>query len=353
MTGSRNYVSYSQLSMYLKCGEQFRRNYIEGEKLPPNAAMVCGSAIHYALEVAAKTVIDGGERLDTDTVITLGLQYWEKNKDDINWREWEFKDYKDRLESLFAKKNKAFESEHKKALKHIESEHKKEAKKSTLSKEQLEQELLSKLEEKSHSFDSFMSKERNKQEVELRNLDDEKIVELLEKEQEQKIERLIRVYYETYGKTQKPFKVEIPFQVDIIEGFPPVRGCIDLIEGPFTMHDDKEAYSIIDIKTASKSPLDNDIYEDFQMSIYDLAYRQKFGKKPYRLKKVWAVDTAESKVVEQSCPPRSDEQIKRVKKRIQLSIECIAKGVFLPAPQGCWWCAQKWCEYWEDCKVRP
>lgn len=348
-----NHISYSQISTYLKCGEKYRRNYIEMEKLPPNAAMVCGSSIHYGLEVAAKTIIDGGDRLDTETVITLALQYWEGKKGDINWREWDIQDYKDRLEKYFIKKNKTFESEHKKALKYIDSEHKKETKKSHLSKEQLEQVLLSKLEEKSHSFDSFMKKEINKQQVELDSLDDDAIVERLEKEQEEKIERLTRVYYDQFGKTIKPFKAEMPFEVTLMEGFPPIRGFIDLIEGPYTMHDDKEAYSIIDIKTASKSPLDNDIYEDFQISIYDLAYRQKFGKKPYRLKKVWAVDTAEPKVVAQSCEARSDEQIKRVKKRIQLAVECIAKGVFLPAPQGCWWCGERWCDYWDDCQVRP
>lgn len=37
--------------MYLRCGEQYRRRYLEGEKIPPGAALVKGGAVHKAAEV--------------------------------------------------------------------------------------------------------------------------------------------------------------------------------------------------------------------------------------------------------------------------------------------------------------
>ena len=29
----------------------------------------------------------------------------------------------------------------------------------------------------------------------------------------------------------------------------------------------------------------------------------------------------------------------------------IEKGVFLPAPEGAWWCSESWCPYWQMCKA--
>ena len=40
------HVSPSQLSMYFKCGEQYRRRYIEHERIPPGIAMHRGTGVH-------------------------------------------------------------------------------------------------------------------------------------------------------------------------------------------------------------------------------------------------------------------------------------------------------------------
>lgn len=44
-------IHQSMISMALKCQEQFRRRYIEGEIIPPGIAMGVGSAVHKANEV--------------------------------------------------------------------------------------------------------------------------------------------------------------------------------------------------------------------------------------------------------------------------------------------------------------
>jgi len=45
------HVSPSALDMYLRCGEQYRRRYVLGEKIPPGVALVKGGAVHKAAEV--------------------------------------------------------------------------------------------------------------------------------------------------------------------------------------------------------------------------------------------------------------------------------------------------------------
>jgi len=45
------HVSPSALDMYLRCGEQYRRAYIEKEKIPPGVALVKGGSVHKAAEV--------------------------------------------------------------------------------------------------------------------------------------------------------------------------------------------------------------------------------------------------------------------------------------------------------------
>lgn len=345
----KKHLSFSQISKYLKCGEQYRRAYIEHERLPPNVSMIVGSAIHYSQEVSEKHAIDGG-RVDTETAVILALQYWHENKGEIGWSQNDIDDYLERLEKQCHKRVKAFESEHKKTLKLMEADYKREAKKEK--KEVNELDLKEKLKKKIESFNQFMKKETDEHSLYVDSLDEESIVELLEKEAEDKVSRLTYTYHEAYGKTSKPFEVEMPFTLNIEGIYTPIVGFMDLIEGPFRMHDDKEAYIIIDTKTATKSPPEDDIDEDLQLSIYDMAFRQIFNKKPYRLKKRWVVDTTEVKVIEQVAEARSPEQLDRVINRIKVTEQCIQKQMFLPAPQGCWWCSKKWCNYWDDCKLR-
>jgi hypothetical protein len=47
----RPHISPSQIDMYLRCGEQWRRRYLCGEVIPPGIALIKGSAVHKAAEV--------------------------------------------------------------------------------------------------------------------------------------------------------------------------------------------------------------------------------------------------------------------------------------------------------------
>ena len=45
------HVSPSQMDMYFRCGEQYRRRYVLGEIVPPGVALVKGGAVHRAAEL--------------------------------------------------------------------------------------------------------------------------------------------------------------------------------------------------------------------------------------------------------------------------------------------------------------
>lgn len=54
-------LHWSQISMYTRCAEQFRRRYILGEILPPGVGAVSGTGMHRAVELNLTRKIETGE----------------------------------------------------------------------------------------------------------------------------------------------------------------------------------------------------------------------------------------------------------------------------------------------------
>ena len=61
--GLPDHLSASQITMYQRCREQYRRRYVLGERERPGAALVWGSADHYAHEQNFAQKIDSHEDL--------------------------------------------------------------------------------------------------------------------------------------------------------------------------------------------------------------------------------------------------------------------------------------------------
>jgi hypothetical protein len=68
-----SHVSPTQLGMYFRCGEQFRRRYIEGERIPPSVAMVSGSAVHKGAEINYRAKKEHGADLPTEQVVEAAV----------------------------------------------------------------------------------------------------------------------------------------------------------------------------------------------------------------------------------------------------------------------------------------
>lgn len=65
----------SGLQQLWKCGEQYRRRYICGEKTPPAAAMVLGSGVDEATTKDLGAKIDTGELLPKEQVLDIARDY--------------------------------------------------------------------------------------------------------------------------------------------------------------------------------------------------------------------------------------------------------------------------------------
>jgi len=63
-----NFLSFSQVNMYSRCGLQYYFRYIEGRKVPPASALILGSAVHKGQETEYRHKMEKGEDLALDSV---------------------------------------------------------------------------------------------------------------------------------------------------------------------------------------------------------------------------------------------------------------------------------------------
>ncbi len=66
---SSDHFSVSQLSMFQRCGEQYRRRYMEGDIFPPGLALVTGRATHKSAEVNLKQKVASGKMVNLDVAL--------------------------------------------------------------------------------------------------------------------------------------------------------------------------------------------------------------------------------------------------------------------------------------------
>ena len=84
-----DHISYTQLNMLTRCGEQYRRRYIEGEVIAPSAALVRGRSCHKANEKNFKQKIDTEIDLPEEEVVSVFADEWDSGRYNIAWTEEE------------------------------------------------------------------------------------------------------------------------------------------------------------------------------------------------------------------------------------------------------------------------
>jgi hypothetical protein len=72
------YISPSRLGMYEKCGEQYRRRYIEGEKIPPGIALVKGTGVHGGAKGNFRQKIVSREDLPRKDIVEISVTSYEE-----------------------------------------------------------------------------------------------------------------------------------------------------------------------------------------------------------------------------------------------------------------------------------
>lgn len=108
----KQYLSYSQIEMYLRCARQYKFRYVENETQPPGIAMTLGSGAHHACEVTHHHLVDHGEPAPTAQVVDAFSDTFETRAEAIPETAWQvekadrgsIKDVGVRLVSLYNNK---------------------------------------------------------------------------------------------------------------------------------------------------------------------------------------------------------------------------------------------------------
>ena len=82
-----DHISFSQLSMYLRCGEQYHRRYILGEKIPPSGALVRGKCGHKALEANFRQKIESRKDIKKKEILSVFSDEWKRalSEEEVAW----------------------------------------------------------------------------------------------------------------------------------------------------------------------------------------------------------------------------------------------------------------------------
>ena len=261
------YLSISQINMATRCGEQYRRRYIEGQIVPPGIALVQGTACHKAREHVMS------KRLATGTLCPVGeAQEAASVALKERWNEGVIIDG-------------AFEG----------------------------------------MSDKQAQGAAEDQAVDLSTLDyTHNLVDTIPVAVEERVELV---------------HASLPL---------PLVGVIDL-------RDDKKM--IRDLKTAGKTPSQNDADTSPQLTMYAMLHRLVKGEQESGLQLDCLVKTKTPKAVNLQTS-RDNDDIQVLLNRIARVVEMIDKGVFLPAPTDAWACSLKFCGFASTCpyfagKKRP
>ncbi|MBF0342784.1 MAG: PD-(D/E)XK nuclease family protein [Nitrospirae bacterium] len=247
------YLSYSQISMFMRCPRQYEYRYIEGIKRPPSGAMKQSSAFHETAEVNYK------QKVFSETDIPLS-------------------DMKD----IFAERfDFIFNSE----------------------------EIV---------FDEGDNKAKLK----------DKGIEIVE------------VHHTIITPTVQPQLVEEKFKISLGDDFPyDLLGIWDVVD---------INNLIIDNKAYSKTPSQDDVDKDLQLTAYALGFRASRQQIEKGLRIDAIIKNKTCKAV-QINTTRTNMDCRWLLKSIEQIVQAIKGGVFYPNSNG-WHCSQKFCGYWDMCK---
>jgi len=150
---------------------------------------------------------------------------------------------------------------------------------------------------------------------------------------------LASIYRNEVSPKVMPTAVELRIQIEF-ENVPySILRFIDLI--------DSEGY-IRDTKTSSKTPSENEVVKNMQLTAYTLAYQCEYGQGPAGVKLDYLVSTKKPKYVLLEAS-RSQADIDRFLRLVGKVVGAISSGYFYPNPTN-FMCSEKACQYWAACQ---
>ncbi len=254
------HISPSQIDTYLNCGEAYRRRYVEGERLPPSAAMLRGSGVH------------------------LGAEYYFMRKLEMN--------VDSPIDEVVERAVGAFDT-----------------------KLRADGLLLNPDEE-----------ERGKS--------------IVVDEARDSVARLTELFMRGVAPGIKPRLIEHRVRIRLPKAPRDLLTIMDLV--------DEDEY-IHDYKTTTKKKTQNDVDRDFQFGFMPLCFKAKFGRAPKGLKVQVLIDKKQPEVQVLETQ-RSTRDFEAILNRVNIVVNGIEKGHFMPAPANSWKCSPNFCGYFKTCK---
>ncbi len=107
---------------------------------------------------------------------------------------------------------------------------------------------------------------------------------------------------------------------------------------------------VVDNKLYSRTPSQDDVDQDMQLTAYAFGYLQKYGRLPAGLAIDAVVLNKKPKFVRVETK-RTEEDIERFLKILGAAVAMMEQGLVVPRPGG-WYCSPKSCQYWVECHER-
>lgn len=260
MQADKPYLSSHRLQMYERCGEQYRRRYVLGEKIPPGIAMLRGTGVHGGAKANFRQKIDTREDLPPKDIVDISVTEFERafNRDGV---------------------------------------------------------LLTP-EEETVGLSNVIGKGKDS------------------------VARLSEVFATHIAPKYQPIMVEETSRL-IIDGSPyDLLAVMDMAD---------EADRVVDLKTALKAKNQREVDESEQLTFYSLVFRAKKGKLPSEVVLETIIDSAPPKA-KSLVGTRTDADLVTLVERINVMIDGLNKGVFIPAQPTSWFCDPRYCGYYMTCK---
>jgi hypothetical protein len=110
-----------------------------------------------------------------------------------------------------------------------------------------------------------------------------------------------------------------------------------------------ERLVIRDTKSSKKTPSADIAHESSQLTAYSLASKVLDGKLPDAVKLDYTIDLKRGVNTTTLESVRNLDDIDNYLSRLANGIATIRSGMFVPAPDVAWYCAEKYCSFWNTC----
>lgn len=249
------YRSASQVDLFCKCPEAFRRAYLEKDKIPPGIALAKGKGFHSAAEANMRQKIESHVDLPAKQVGDLAVAA-------------------------------------------------------------LETEIAG----------GVMIDEGNASAV----IDEAKY----------EVANLAYQHVKTQAPEYQPVHVEQTVRIELPGSSHDLLGVIDLA-------DDRDR--VVDFKTAGKKKAQSDADVNTGLTVYAAAFHVLENRLPSELR-LDTIVTTKTKVERQVLTTdRGPDDFSAFAWRLNVMNAAVAAGSFSPASPMAWWCAPKWCGYYNSC----